>query len=145
MRSARLGALVLLLIGAGGCAHYPLNARLADADYRSDGGYRFPALVRDRPDARDELFVCLSFSGGGTRAAAFAYGALRRLRDIDIGRGGVRKSLLDEVDCIAGISGGAFTAAYYGLFGPATFDRFHGRFLARNIQRELALGALNPL
>lgn len=144
MRSVGLTALPLVLVVATGCAHYPHNARLTDAHYRSDGGYRFPAMVRDRPDSRDELFVCLSFSGGGTRAAAFAYGALRRLRDLDIGRGGVRKSLLDEVDCIAGISGGAFTAAYYGLFGSATFDRFHDRFLARNLQRELALAAINP-
>ena len=145
MVRARLGALVVLFsLVAVGCAHYPLNAPLATA---GDGrtGYRFPAMVVERPDPADEIFVCLSFSGGGTRAAAFSYGALLRLRNIDIGRTGRPRSLLDEVDCIAGISGGAFTAAYYGLFGAATFDRFYDRFLARDIQGELALSALNPV
>jgi predicted acylesterase/phospholipase RssA len=141
---ARLGALAVLCLVAVGCAHYPLNARLPE-DSSADRGYRFPPVVIARPDPADELFVCLSFSGGGTRAAAFAYGALLRLREIDLGRGGTRRSLLDEVDCIAGISGGAFTAAYYGLFGVKTFERFYDRFLVRNIQGELALAAANPV
>lgn len=141
MRSlARLGALALLAGAAAGCAHYPLNAPLAEV--RPEAGYRFLPMIVDRPDPADELFVCLSFSGGGTRAAAFAFGALLRLKNLDIGRG---RSLLDEVDCIAGISGGAFTAAYYGLFGPAAFERFPARFLDRNIERELTWAALNPL
>jgi predicted acylesterase/phospholipase RssA len=144
MLRAHLGALVLLLLVAGGCAHYPLNARLP-ATPGAEPSYRFPPMVTDRPDPADELFVCLSFSGGGTRAAAFAYGALRRLRETDIGRGGSRRSLLDEVDCIAGISGGAFTAAYYGLFGAETFERFYDRFLVRSIQGELALSTVNPV
>jgi NTE family protein len=138
----RLGALVLLSVVAVGCAHYPLNTPLSGA---AGAAYRFPAMVLERPDPADEIFVCLSFSGGGTRAAAFAYGALRRLRDIDIGRGGTHRSLLDEVDCIAGISGGAFTAAYYGLYGADTFKSFYDRFLARDIQRELVLSTLNPV
>jgi NTE family protein len=92
-------------------------------------------------DPADELFVCLSFSGGGTRAAAFAHGALLRLRETDIGRG---RTLLDEVDCIAGISGGAFTAAYYGLYGNAGLDTFYDRFLKRDIQMELAGRVANP-
>ncbi len=141
---ARLGALVLLSVVVVGCAHYPLNTPLA-AGGDPAMGYRFPPMVVARPDPADEIFVCLAFSGGGTRAAAFAYGALQRLRDIDIGRGGSRRSLLDEVDCIAGISGGSFTAAYYGLFGAQTFERFYDRFLVRDIQRELALSTLNPV
>jgi NTE family protein len=141
---ARLGALVLLSVIAVGCAHYPLNTPLSGVG-AAGTGHRFPTMVVDRPDPADEIFVCLSFSGGGTRAAALAYGALRRLKDIDIGRGGTRRSLLDEVDCIAGISGGAFTAAYYGLYGADTFKNFYDRFLVRNIQRELVLSTLNPV
>jgi hypothetical protein len=74
-----------------------------------------------------------------------SHGALLRLREIDIGRGGVPRSLLDEVDCIAGISGGAFTAAYYGLFGTAGLDTFYDRFLKRNLHVELGLRVLNPV
>ncbi len=142
IRGLRL-AIVLLALSVTACAHYPVNAPLADAGPTT--AYRFPAMVLDRPDPADELFVCLSFSGGGTRAAAFAYGALLALRDTPIGRGGESKALLDEVDCIAGISGGAFTAAYYGLFGKSTFDTFYQAFLVRDIQRELVLRAVNPV
>ena len=142
--------LLLVLALAGGCAHYPLNAPLAAG--APQAGYRFPPIDPARADPRDELFVCLSFSGGGTRAAALAYGALVSLRKTDIGRGGVARSFLDEVDCIAGISGGAFTAAYFGLYGGDTFESvpltgksFPERFLNRDIQWELARATLNPV
>ncbi len=143
MRRPRSLATVCLVLALAGCAHYPVNAPLGEAGPQHP--YRFPAMSLDRPDPADELFVCLSFSGGGTRAAAFSYGALLALRDTDIGRGGARKSLLDEVDCIAGISGGAFTAAYYGLFGAGIFDDYYRAFLIRDIQGELTLRALNPV
>lgn len=138
-----LAVLGLCVVAASGCAHFPVNTKLAAPS--GPGGYRFPQMVSGHPDPADELFVCLSFSGGGTRAAAFAHGALLRLRETDIGRAGVPRSLLDEVDCIAGISGGAFTAAYYGLFGKAGLDTFYDRFLKRNIHTELALRVLNPI
>jgi len=35
------------------------------------------------------------------------------------------------------VSGGSFTAAYYGLFGRRIFDDFENRFLKKNIQKEL--------
>src|SRR4030095_9553121 len=88
-----LAALTIWALVAAGCAHYPLNAQQTKASGTS--GYRFPEYVESRTDPADELFVCLSFSGGGTRAAAFAHGALLHLRDIEIGRAGSRRSLLD--------------------------------------------------
>jgi NTE family protein len=142
MRRWRIFAAFLLILGNTGCAHYPVNARLGPSG--PEHPYRFPAVSLERPDPADELFICLSFSGGGTRAAAFAYGALVGLRDTDISRGGSPKSLLDEVDCIAGISGGSFTAAYYGLFGSAIFEEFYGAMLARDIEAELGRRALSP-
>jgi predicted acylesterase/phospholipase RssA len=138
---AALAALALIVAAATGCAHYPVNAEL-QAPFNATTGYRFPRVVIDKPDPADELFVCLSFSGGGTRAAAFAHGALLQLRETDIGGG---RTLLDEVDCIAGISGGAFAAAYYGLFGKPGLDTFYDRFLKRDIQLELAQRAANPV
>jgi predicted acylesterase/phospholipase RssA len=135
--AARLAAFVACVAALAGCAHYPLNVPQAGPWQKS--GYRFPAY--EGADPADELFVCLSFSGGGTRAAAFAHGALLHLKRTDIGRG---RSLLDEVDCIAGISGGAFMAAYYGLFGQSGLDTFPRDFLERNIETELLLSTLNP-
>ena len=57
----------------------------------------------------------------------------------------MEKSLLDEVDCISSISGGSFTAAYYGLFGERIFRDFRPRFLDVNVERALAVRAANPL
>jgi NTE family protein len=52
--------------------------------------------------------------------------------------------LLDEVDVISSVSGGSFTAAYYGLFGRRIFADFESRFLKKNIQNELYSQTLEP-
>ena len=51
---------------------------------------------------------------------------------------GKERCLLDEVDVISAVSGGSFTAGYYGLFGERLFDDFEQRFLKKDIQRALA-------
>jgi NTE family protein len=111
-------------------------------------GYRFENLAggEGTPEFRDanRLFVCLAFSGGGTRAAALAYGAMVALRQTRIDWPHPGSTLLDEVDCISSVSGGSFTAAYYGLFRDDLFTRFAERFLYRNFQGGLALKALSP-
>ena len=60
---------------------YPTLAR-----YDKSAGYRFDP-VPDEADKRDEMFVILVFSGGGTRAAALSYGVMEALRDTRIQRG----------------------------------------------------------
>ena len=134
-------ALLLVSLVALGCAHYPVNARLDR--YQPAAGYRFPAYPPDDP--ADQLFVCLSFSGGGTRAAALAYGVMAELGRTEITWNGVKIRLLDEVDCISSVSGGSFTAAYYGLFGADLFKDFYDRFLIRDIQGELIKRAIPNL
>jgi NTE family protein len=81
--------------------------------------------------------LVLTFSGGGTRAAAFSYGILEELRDEEITLEGSKRRVLNEVDAISGVSGGSFTAAYYGLFGDRIFEDFESRFLRKNIQDAL--------
>jgi NTE family protein len=94
----------------------------------------------------DDLLVMLTFSGGGTRAAAFSYGVLEALRDTEVSIHGRKKRMLDEVDWISGVSGGSFTAAYYGLFGDRIFEDFESRFLKKDIQGDLINGILfNPV
>ncbi len=134
----------MLLVGATStaCAHYPINEPLTRWD--SAAGYRFQALDADDGNT-DSLFVCLSFSGGGTRAAAFAYGVMKALKGTPIVWNGRRTTLLAEVDCISAVSGGSFTAAYYALFRDHLFQTFEADFLKRNITRELVLRALNPV
>src|SRR5512139_2845908 len=103
---------VVLMVAATGCAHRVMNQPLRQ--YQPQEGYRGKNFVT--PDKDEQLLLMLSFSGGGTRAAAFSYGVLETLRDTVVAVRGQEKRLLDEVDWISGVSGGSFTAAYYGLF-----------------------------
>ncbi len=136
------GTACLLLVALIGCGTFPKNPELAKVD--KDQGYRFEAL-EPGPDNSDSLFVILSFSGGGTRAAALSYGILRSLRNTEIVWNGRRKRLLDEVDIISSVSGGSFTAAYYALNRDRLFDgRFDQVFLKKNIEKALFAEALTP-
>ncbi len=107
----------------------------------SRAGYRFDNLELGEGNT-DGTFVCLTFSGGGTRAAALAYGVMQELRDTPMPGG---RRLLDEVDIISSVSGGSFTAAAYGLWGEEMFDgRFEHVFLRRAIQTHLLLRIFSP-
>jgi predicted acylesterase/phospholipase RssA len=139
----RAMAAAALLLFATGCATYPANPRLAQ--YNEKSGYRFENL--QTPENSDDLFVILTFSGGGTRAAALSYGVMEELRKIKIRWHGQERRLLDEVDVISSVSGGSFTAAYYGLFREELFDpeKFSKVFLYRNIEAELIASLFNPI
>lgn len=140
-RSVLLPGLLLLILGAVGCAHYPVNQPLTHVD--PDSGYR--GKLMGVPGNSDELLFYLTFSGGGTRAAAFSYGVLEELRATEVTIGGKKRRLLDEVDAISAVSGGSFTAGYYGLFGERIFEDFEPKFLKKNIQGSLTSRIfLNP-
>src|SRR2546421_2640497 len=128
---ASLSVVVGSLLFLGGCATRQVNPSIAHYDPSS--GHQFEKLDRHRGD-QDDL-VILAFSGGGTRAAAFSYGVLEALRRIEITSStGETWRLLDEVDLIAGVSGGSFTALAYGLYGESLFGDFEQRFLKRDVQ-----------
>ena len=123
------------------CAHYPVNQPLSR--YDPSAGYQ--AKNVQQRDESAELMLLLAFSGGGTRAAAFSYGVLEALRDTPVSVDGRKTTLLSEVDGISGVSGGSFTAAYYGLFGERIFTDFEGKFLKKDIERALLRRVLlNP-
>jgi NTE family protein len=139
------GTCVALVVTAvallGGCATRPVNPRLLQ--YENTATYQFEKMEQKR--GASENLVVLAFSGGGTRAAALAYGVLETLRRIEIATPtGRMVRLLDEVDLITGISGGSFTALAYGLYGEKLFNDFEQRFLKRNVQRHLTAGILSP-
>ena len=94
--------------------------------------------------AEDDDLVGLSFSGGGTRAAAFSFGVLTEMEHTPVRGGGA--SMLDRIDFISGVSGGAVTAAYYGLRKRAALDDFREKFLLRNaeegLQTDLNIGTI---
>ena len=138
----RLALVLLLVLQLSGCAHYLLNE--PSRSFNKQKGYRFE-LLQAGPGNTDKLFICLAFSGGGTRAAALAYGIMEELRKTRIKVDGLEKSLLDEVDVISSVSGGSFTAAYYGLFRKQLFQDFKTKFLERNIQGALVAKLFNPV
>jgi NTE family protein len=145
MSYPRIRVWILLLIAwiAASCA--TSTTVLPTSEFPSPGGagpgYRFANLGGGKE--QNKLFVCLAFSGGGTRAAALAYGVMIALRQTQIAWPR-QETLLDEVDCISSVSGGSFPAAYYGLFGDQLFTQFESKFLYRDIQGTLLLHALYP-
>jgi NTE family protein len=135
--------LVVSLAMLGGCATRPINPPIKQADLNK--GYRYETRWKHRIVYDDENIVILAFSGGGTRAAAFSYGALEALRRMELTLPNGRKiRMLDEVDIITGVSGGSFTALAYGLYGDKLFAEYEQRFLKRDVQGELIARVLSP-
>lgn len=132
-----MGCLMAILIQ--GCAERAWNEPLVLANAGA------AMHVTDSSNRADDVFVVLAFSGGGTRSAAFAYGILEALRDKNVTIHGHRRRLLDEVDVITSVSGGSYTAAYYGLFGEKIFTDFETVFLKRDVQSELKSLLVNPV
>lgn len=143
--------LPLCLVALAACAHFPRNEAMGKPG--PNPGYRFeatasdPSNVVDRPGQRAGLFVVLTLSGGGTRAAAFSYAVMKAL---DTPMPGVLEgSLLDEVDVISSVSGGSFASAYYALHGKQMFQSgkwdFEKEFLRRDVQGDLFWRMASPL
>jgi len=131
--------IALLVLMAACTTHYPINNPIIS----TAAVERFS--IGDKHHSRsDELLLILTFSGGGTRAAAFAYGVLQTLAETHIVIDGKKRRLLDEVDGISSVSGGSFTAAYYGLFKDRIFEDFETKFLKYNVQSELIGRVFSP-
>jgi predicted acylesterase/phospholipase RssA len=82
--------------------------------------------------------IGLALSGGGFRAAAFHLGCLRALHDHD---------LLDRVQVVSGVSGGALLAALWA-YGPVEFGAFDEQvvgLLRCGLQGKLLRHALRPI
>lgn len=73
-----------------GCAHYPVNQPIKE--YHPGTGYTLSQVKP--PENSDSLLLLLTFSGGGTRAAALAYGVLEELRRTEVVIDGRKRQLL---------------------------------------------------
>jgi NTE family protein len=133
----------VLVLAIAGCAHTGRITNTEITEYQPDP--RLAASTGKEGQRSGDVLFLLSFSGGGTRAAALSYGVLEELRDTEFTLNGRTRSLLDEVDTISSVSGGSFTSAYYGLFGDQIFEDYEEVFLRRNVQKTLVNGLLNPL
>lgn len=133
---------MLSILFITGCAntYKPVNESISQID--EGGGYR--VLTPDLSMPVGENIILLAFSGGGTRAAALSYGVMQELRDTTIEVKGSQVRLLDEIDSISSVSGGSFTAAYFGVFGEQLFETYERDVLRQSIQSSLLKRLLSP-
>ncbi|RDE18066.1 patatin-like phospholipase family protein [Motiliproteus coralliicola] len=140
--------LVLLSLVITGCASQATISNKDLSQLEPDKRYAVFNLDENRKplprNLKQDVSLSLAFSGGGTRAAALAYGVLLELRDTPIYHPQGPQRLLDEVDMISSVSGGSFTSAYYGLYGERTFDEFEKKFLRHNVGEVLLDRLLSP-
>jgi len=142
MRADRVIVGILAAALLVGCASRPVNERITQVDPKA--GYRPYLLIPKRQNNDPRTLFVLSFSGGGTRAAAFSYGVLEELRRTEIVVDGKPRRLIDEVDLITGVSGGSFTALAYALYGDRLFSEYEERFLKRDVEGALLARTLAP-
>ena len=156
MKTSKIIHYVVLILSMlqGACivactAHYSIYPKEGSVDQQ----LQYQVAAKLQQALSDEVLVVLCFSGGGTRAASMSYGVLEALQAIELpirptaqaqGQTPSKKTLLDDVKVIMSVSGGSFTAAYYGLHGKDIFKRFKEEFLLRDVQSDLFWRATNP-
>ena len=129
-------ACLVFALAAAGCASInndPINKPL-EALAQQEAS----AAGREAETHFDDTVIALAFSGGGMRAAAFSHGVLTAMADTNIRTRSGPVSLIDRVDIISGVSGGAVPAAYFGLKKRAALADFRERFLLRNAEESLS-------
>jgi len=150
LKQGRTTAVLFVALLFGGCVPtttdtVPLAPTLLEAPHSgniSSDGYRFEALpnIKQPPD----LLVLVAMSGGGKRSAAYSYGALKGMHEVAVPSAYGQRSLLSSLDAISGVSGGSFTAAYYGLYRDATFGRYETDFRYLDTDGEIKSAYLLP-
>ena len=131
VRTGRIIACSALVVACAQIHNDPINQPLPP-------GFQAGAEARREVNTYyDDTVIALSFSGGGTRAAAFAFGALTALDETTLPHRST--ALIDRVDFVTGVSGGSVLAAYYGLKKRQALADFKQRFLLRNAQENLQM------
>jgi NTE family protein len=137
-----LGACLCFVLGA--CSHVSpwQNGALQIGD---SAQYDGRAQLFDAARIPDVLVVA-SFSGGGSRAAAFAHAVVSELDKLPFTWRGRTTTLAREIDMVIGVSGGSVAAAHLAWHGVAGhLERFDADFLARDFQSRLVRKMLSPV
>ena len=116
-----------------GLRNAPINSALTDEAVAAPQGAVGAVPLQESA----ETAIGLSFSGGGTRASAFAFGVLQELGRTDA-RTASRSTLIDQVSLVSGVSGGSVTAAYFALHGRDTLGNFRQKFLIQDAKSSLS-------
>lgn len=133
-------ALVLLLSGCSTARPW-LNGPLQPGETVQYDGRR---QIAD-PTRAGDILVVASFSGGGSRAAAFAHATIAELDTHAFLWNGRSTTLAQEVDMVAGVSGGSVAAAHIALHGVTEhLQRFPADFLDVDFQGKLLGAAISP-
>jgi NTE family protein len=142
----RVAALACIAVFGSGCAstYRPSINEALEAPTATRAGIPAHRWADSVPANSSGLMLIVSFSGGGTRAAALSYGILEKLKSTKIKWYGRDTTLLNEIDVISGVSGGSITAAYFAAFGDQTFKDFKPKFLNRDFENDLISRALDP-
>ncbi|MGH7065418.1 MAG: patatin-like phospholipase family protein [Stellaceae bacterium] len=141
-RKRWLPTLCLLLLGGCAGTHFentPLQAGDANPDRRSI-----------LPASPDRPVILMTFSGGGSRAAALAEAVLREMAGTSYPAGDGRHVLSEDVKLVSSVSGGSVTAAWFGLHrGPGHWDgdldALRSGFLVEDNMKALELDVVNPV
>lgn len=141
--STRLLSLIAVLFFAG-CAgahieNTPLQLGEANPDRRSID-----------PASPDRPVILMTFSGGGSRAAALAEAVLHEIAQTSYTAVDGPHVLSEDVKLISSVSGGSVTAAWFGLHrGPGHWDGdldgLRRDFLTQDNMAALELDAVNPI
>jgi NTE family protein len=132
---------VLLVAGCAG-AHVentPLQSGEANPDRRSID-----------PASPDRPVILMTFSGGGSRAAALAEAVLGDMAQTGYTSVDGRHVLSEDVKLISSVSGGSVAAAWFGLHRApghwdGDLDALRRDFLAQDNMAALELDAVNPI
>jgi NTE family protein len=136
---APAAALAALLAGCGSLSvSDPINQPISGSAEQAF------ASTRTDPTAGDDVLVGLAFSGGGTRAAAFAHGVLSELDQTTIRSRVGTHSLITSVGFVSGVSGGSVTAAYFALKKRDALTDFREKFLIRNAEEGIST-SIDPI
>ena len=141
-----VAAFAFIAVFGSGCAstYRPSINQALEAPTATRVGIAAHRWADSVPANSSGLMLIVSFSGGGTRAAALSYGILDKLKSTKIKWDGRDTTLLNEIDVISGVSGGSITAAYFAAFGDQTFEDFKPKFLNHDFESDLISGALDP-
>jgi NTE family protein len=126
-------AITLVAFGCAKVDNLPLNVqaapmRLVDAPPSTDA---LPAHVRN-----DDRLIAVVLSGGGSRAAAFGWGALSELAATPTETG----TLADQIGVVSGVSAGAILGAFFVRNGVEGLPAFRTRFLDVDVEAALRNG-----
>jgi NTE family protein len=139
MAKSFLIAICTLLFTGCASTHYTINEPITRTNPST--GYRLQLI--EKASTHESMFIHVSFSGGGIRAASLSYGVMEELAQTHLQWQGRNTTLWNEVDMITAVSGGSLPAAYAAAFGDKVFTDFIPEVLEARLQSALLSDAMS--